>query len=444
MSMQELVLSVACVVLAAALVVALLASKRRHKIANSAHAQVVDRLRRDLQALHSQVRPEDQVQVAVAEAAKRLDALNDQIHNKSSELQAINAGIVLAEDRAELAAVAFVPRAFTYEDSLSYQDAIRSCEVNLAELIKMDKATKCTKSWEIDGSARQGELMIKNLRRLALRTFNADADAAIANVRWNNYNAMESRIRKSEDTIEKTLEKWGIIVSDDYRDLKLQELRLTYEQDELKKRIREEQLELREQQREEERVRREAEAAEREAAREEKKVQLALQKAREELAESHASDLSRHQERIRELEARVADAEQRRQRALSMAQQTKRGHVYIASNVGSFGPSILKIGMTRRLDPMDRIWELSDASVPFDFDVHGLIATNDAPALEAQLHERFAVHRVNLVNFRKEFFEVSISDLQAVVSDLGFDVRLTLAAEARELQESLAIRRGKQ
>jgi hypothetical protein len=475
MSVQEVILSAICIVLAAALTALVTAQRRGRKFADESRRQKVDRLQQEVQSLQKQLlsqgqdhaagadanqqqvdrlrqeilglqgklMSQGQILAAETESKQRLHLLDVQVSEKIAELELLKKELDLVDAAIELKDSAFVRREFTYEDPVSYQLAIESCEEQMAGLIKADLATKCLKSWEFDGSVKRGEAMIKKLRRLALRTFNADADAAIGNVRWNNYAAMESRIKKSEETIEKTLEQWGIIVSDDYRDLKIKELRLTYEQVELKKRIRDEQQALREQQREEERVRREAETAERDAAREEKRALLALQKAREELSESHVSDISRHQERIRELEAQVAEAEQKRQRALSMAEQTRRGHVYIASNIGSFGDSVLKIGMTRRLDPMDRIWELSDASVPFDFDVHGLIATEDAPALEAQLHERFAIHRVNLVNLRKEFFEVSITDLQKVVSELGFDVRLTLAAEAREVHESLAIRRSK-
>lgn len=414
--------NVLCVVSALACLILLVVTRRRSADAEAARELVVARLRRELQTERA--------------------AHGVELEKLKAELDELNAVVAKVEGPVVLLEAGFAARDFAFDDPDSYQLAIKKIEEELARLIKDDLATRCSIAWEIEGSEREGEVMIKKLRRLALRTFTADADAAIASVEWNNLAAMETRIRKSEEVVEKNLDKWGVTISDEYRDLKIKELKLTHEQAELKQRIREEQRDLREQQREEEKARREAEAAEREAAREEKQALVALERARQQLSEAHDSDLARHQDRIRELEARVADAEEKRQRALSMAEQTKRGHVYIASNVGSFGPSVLKIGMTRRLDPMDRIWELSDASVPFDFDVHGLIATDDAPALESMLHERFASRRINLVNLRKEFFEVSITDLQEVVGGLGFDVRLTLAAEAREHHQSLAIRRG--
>lgn len=126
---------------------------------------------------------------------------------------------------------------------------------------------------------------------------------------------------------------------------------------------------------------------------------------------------------------------------MSLAQQTRSGHVYVISNIGSFGTHVYKIGMTRRLDPMDRIWELSDASVPFDFDVHAIIYTDDAPGLESELHERFADRRINIVNERKEFFHVTIEEIAKVVRERCGDIELTLAAEAAEFLQSEAFRR---
>ena len=139
-----------------------------------------------------------------------------------------------------------------------------------------------------------------------------------------------------------------------------------------------------------------------------------------------------------ELELRLKDAEGN-QRSLSMAQQTKRGHVYIISNIGSFGQSVLKVGMTRRLDPMDRIWELGDASVPFDFDVHALIQSDNAPELESKLHNIMDELRINKINTRKEFFKLTISEVRKLVEDLGVNAEWTMASKALEYRETLAL-----
>jgi hypothetical protein len=124
------------------------------------------------------------------------------------------------------------------------------------------------------------------------------------------------------------------------------------------------------------------------------------------------------------------------ERAKSMAQMTKAGHVYIVSNIGSFGEGVYKIGVTRRIDPMGRIKELNSASVPFNFDVHGMIWSEDAPALEAALHAEFDHRRVNLINRRKEFFHLTISELDEAIQRRGLKMELTLMAEAHEFRKS--------
>lgn len=125
------------------------------------------------------------------------------------------------------------------------------------------------------------------------------------------------------------------------------------------------------------------------------------------------------QEKVTALEQKLQEALTMKERALSMAQQTRVGYVYVISNTRSFGEDIYKIGMTRRLEPMDRVRELSDASVPFAFDVHYMIYTDDAPKLEAQLHQRFADSRINADNYRKEFFRVSLTEITEVLNGIG-------------------------
>lgn len=136
----------------------------------------------------------------------------------------------------------------------------------------------------------------------------------------------------------------------------------------------------------------------------------------------------------------MADAHERKERAISQAQLTRSGHIYIVSNIGSFGEDIYKIGMTRRLEPIDRIKELSSAAVPFDFDVHAMVYTNDAPTLESTLHSRFNDRRVNRVNERKEFFRVSLEEIAEAVKECHCaDFELTLAAEARDYRQTMAM-----
>jgi vacuolar-type H+-ATPase subunit H len=196
--------------------------------------------------------------------------------------------------------------------------------------------------------------------------------------------------------------------------------------------------------REEEKAQREFERAQREAEKEEELLRKAMEKARREFEKAGDEQKSKYEEQLNQLALRLQEAEEKNKRALSMAQQTKTGHVYVISNVGSFGDDVFKVGLTRRLEPLDRIKELGDASVPFDFDVHALIHSEDAPALERELHKRFVRSQVNKVNPRKEFFRVALQDIRQVVDGMGLQAQWTMTAEAREFRETQAVERAMQ
>jgi hypothetical protein len=201
----------------------------------------------------------------------------------------------------------------------------------------------------------------------------------------------------------------------------------------------EEQRRIREQMREEEQAQRELERARTDAEREEKRYTDALRKATEEAERAVGDKQQRLLGQIEELQQRLSEAQANKERAIARAQMTRAGHVYIISNVGSFGEQVYKIGMTRRLDPMDRVRELGDASVPFQFDVHAIIYSDDAPTLENTLHREFHLRRVNRVNLRREFFRASIEEIAEAVHRHHGEIEFTLAAEAREYRKTLAL-----
>jgi hypothetical protein len=165
-----------------------------------------------------------------------------------------------------------------------------------------------------------------------------------------------------------------------------------------------------------------------------------LEKAKADAEKSTGAKLAELQGKISALADDLAIAREKSERAKSMAQQTKAGHIYVISNIGSFGEDVYKIGMTRRLEPDERVKELGDASVPFTFDVHAMIYSTDAPALENMLHKAFDAHRVNLVNNRKEFFHASLEHIEKVVKEANSNIEFYLTAEARDYRESVAIR----
>lgn len=195
---------------------------------------------------------------------------------------------------------------------------------------------------------------------------------------------------------------------------------------------REEQARIKAQIREEQARQREIDRALAQMERERDAVRVALEKA---LADAQG----RHTEEVARLQARLADAEAARARTIAQAQLTKAGHIYVISNIGSFGERVYKIGMTRRLEPRDRIDELSDASVPFPFDVHMMISCDDAPALENALHKHFSRYRINRVNLRKEFFRVDLEEVRKFVEQHHGEVRYTADAEALEYRQSISV-----
>ena len=295
-----------------------------------------------------------------------------------------------------------------------------------------------------EGGAAECDYVETNRRDTAVRfatdAFNGRVDAILTKVGEENFGTLRQKILDAFNLVNLYGAAFrNVRIRQTYLDSRLSELKWACSAYELKLREREEQRRLREQIREEERARREYEKALKESQREEEVIKQALEKARKEAEAAGAQEREKYAKRMADLEARLAEAEAKNQRALSMAQQTRKGNVYIISNVGSFGDGVFKIGMTRRLEPMERIWELGDASVPFDFDVHAIIPSDDAPALEGELHDAFEDLRINHVNLRKEFFRVPLERVRKIVADRGISATFTMAAEAQEYRESQAI-----
>jgi len=261
-----------------------------------------------------------------------------------------------------------------------------------------------------------------------MRAFNNECEAAIANTRWNNVVAMEKRILNAAKQIDNANTSMNLMIHEDYVALKLDELHLTHEFREHLKVEKEERAERARAEREERKLLADAEAAERE----ERKFAELLSSAREQAGVDGS--------RIAELEAKLAAAQAESKRARAMAQMTRSGYVYIISNIGSFGDDVVKIGLTRRLDPDDRVRELGDASVPFAFDTHAMIYSDDAPALEAALHKQFSDRRINASNLRKEFFRVTLDEIEGAVRTLAPDASFFKDREAQEWHETLALR----
>src|SRR6266566_615023 len=198
---------------------------------------------------------------------------------------------------------------------------------------------------------------------------------------------------------------------------------------------------LGEQIREEEKAQEELERAREEAERQEADYEKALAKAREEALKATGAQLQELTEQVKSFEAKLDEARKKKERAISRAQLTKSGFVYVISNIGSFGERVFKIGMTRRMEPMDRIHELGDASVPFPFDLHVMLYSDNAPELENALHKLVQDRTINLVNLRREFYrDVDLDEIETFVKQRGLSAQFIRMAEAREYRQSVAIR----
>ena len=295
-----------------------------------------------------------------------------------------------------------------------------------------------------DGTAATCDYVEANRRETAVRfvvdAFNGKVDGILTLMRNDNHGTLEQKIRDAFNIVNVNGEAFrSARILHPYLDSRLEELRWGAVALELRRKEREEQRQLQEKIREEEKARKEYERAMQEAAREEAAIKKAMEQARSEVEQASEEEKLKYEQKLAELGQRLTEAEAKNQRAISMAQQTRSGNVYIISNVGSFGEDVVKIGMTRRLEPLDRIKELSDASVPFEFDIHAMIRSDDAPGLERLLHMQFENSRINKVNYRKEFFQVPIHSLREFVAQRGLEATFTMTAEAREYRESLAL-----
>lgn len=378
--------------------------------------------------------------LSIEEEAERLQQSADKTRVETVELRKTYAEkreilkkleqqVAVYDERLSFAELGVYEPHFDFGDSEIFKESITKCRLRQKDMISQKSAAVDPGNMTLDGSLAKGRTMMNRQIRLTMRAFNNECEAAIANARWNNVNAMEKRILNSAKQINNANASVDLSISEVYVSLKLDELHLTHEYRERLKIEKDERAELARAEREEKKLLAEAEAAERE----ERKYSALLEKARKEAGTD--------EKRISELEAALAEAQRTGERARAMAEMTKSGYVYIISNIGSFGEDVVKIGLTRRLEPDDRVRELGDASVPFTFDTHAMIYSEEAPALESALHNEFSERRVNAANMRKEFFRVTLDEVEQAVKRLAPDANFFTDREAQDWHETLQRRK---
>ncbi|MDG5473117.1 DUF4041 domain-containing protein [Jeotgalibacillus sp. ET6] len=367
-------------------------------------------------------------------------SLNDLISSRqqvSENVDSLKSQIVDLEEDILMQSFGFYQPKYGFETSELYQNALLELRNEQKKLVKEKRATNHSTDWTISNDKKKGKEFILDTVKLVLRAFNNECDNVISKVKFNNVEASEKRIVKIFTEINKLTDMQHVSITSDYLNLKLKELNLKYEFEQKKLEEKEEQAAIREQMREEAKALKELEKAKEKVEKEEKHFTLALEKAQLQLAESNPGEQDKLLEKIKELENQLTLTQKNKEDVLFRTQNTRAGYVYIISNIGSFGENVYKIGMTRRLEPLDRVKELGDASVPFLFDVHAMIFSDDAPMLENTLHRTFTHRRVNRINERKEFFNVSLAEIEAVVKDNhNKTIQFTKLATAEEYRQS--------
>ena len=356
-----------------------------------------------------------------AALSAELFALNKRVRDTRAEL-------VETDERALLQEVGYYQFSHPLDDAVAYRERLDALRGRIKAAIRDKVAVRSQPGWTVNGSAKEGAALVRDFGTLMLRTYNVEADNCVRTVRPHTLAAGVKRLDRTRDAILKLGASMGVTIDDRYHELRVQELRLTtdylakvaQEKEDTRverERLREDAKALAELQREEARL-----------LKERSHYETALARL---LEGDDVEAQERIRQQIREIDSGLTGVREREA-------NTRAGFVYVISNPGAFGEMVVKIGMTRRLDPMDRVRELGNASVPFRFDVHALIFSSDALGLEAALHRVFDAQRVNRVNLRREFFAVSPAAVRDVLLELGRDYLLEFkdTAEALEWRQS--------
>lgn len=403
-----------------------------------------------LQALNRTIGAMDalEVQNLIEQEQGKLAAVRQDIQRAEREVTALaqrsgdlQGQILVWEETLLLESFALYEPKFKLNASHEYKSRLDNVRERQKTMIKSGEAATGNMAWTVNGSQTQGRKLVTDMIKLVIRSFNNEADYCVDNVKFDNIELGEKRILKSFEACNRLGKIMDVEISGKYLGLKIDELHLAHEFQIKKREEKEEAKRAREELREQQKLEQEIRAAREKIAKERKHFATAMRdlQARLEKAESE-EERAPLLAKLAEVEAGRAELESEEKLIDYREQNAKAGYVYVISNVGAFGEGVYKIGMTRRLEPMDRVDELGDASVPFWFDVHAMVFSDNAPALEAKLHERFAAGRLNKVNGRKEFFRTDIAEIESVIRE-NYDaaVEVTHEAPAEQYRESLRL-----
>ena len=327
-------------------------------------------------------------------------AYNDEINELNSNIKDLKKDIITFSDEILVQDFGLYEPRYSFINADAYKAELTNIRNKQKAMIKDGSAVSGSIDWQVNGSAAQGRKMIKDMQKLLLRAFNSECDEIINKVKYNNYDTSVKKMERSFNAIAKLGITMSISITSNYYDLKIQELQLALEYQIQKQREKEEKAELRAQQREEARLQKELKEQRKNIDKERKHYEQALSNINKQISSSSDENIEELNKKKEEIIQSLSDIDTKIKDIDYREANQKAGYVYIISNIGSFGEGIYKIGMTRRLNPQERVDELGDASVPFKFDVHAMIFSEDAPALEAKLHRAFEDRKLNLVNQR--------------------------------------------
>ncbi|MEB4861018.1 DUF4041 domain-containing protein [Priestia megaterium] len=334
---------------------------------------------------------------------------------------------------------------YDLENSEEYKEMLYKVRQTQKEAVKYDQATDYSVTWRLDDNLRKGEAMNRRNIKMTIRSFNNECDAIIHKVKFNNIEVAEKKIRTAREQLNKLNEYNSIVITDYYLDLKLEELYLVYEYAIKVQEEKEEQKRLKELIREERRAQEELNQRLKIIEKDEQHFLNALSNYQRQLENTTEGYNYNLEKEIAKLQEQLRELQKEKEKLDYRIHHARAGYVYIISNIGSFGEDVYKIGMTRRLEPLDRVKELGDASVPFTFDIHAMIFSRDAPLLERSLHNAFQDKRVNKINNRKEFFHVTLEEIKEIVYKNHNDaVEFVKIAEAREYRETQMIEKDEE
>lgn len=370
--------------------------------------------------------------------AKDILKLDDELKKRQSELKALQKEVIVLNDDLDLQEYGFFERKYKFSDSTKYKEELETLRKRQKQLVKDKKAGVIVRPILLDNSKSKGRAMQNQLIKAMIRGFNGEVDAHLVKVTATNLSKKVDAVVKSFNQLNKMYSRNLVCLSNDYLELKISELQLAVEYELQKLEEKELLREQRAKEREDKKLQAELAAKRKQIEKDRKhfkqmldNVEELLKTANEEEKEKLNLQLAEYQDKLSELDELEEDIDYREGHATA-------GYVYIISNIGAFGEDVYKIGVTRRLDPMERIRELGSASVPFQFDVHALIFSEEAFSLEKELHNRFEKNKINKVNGRKEYFKVPFSDIKAVLEEhKELAIELTEKAEAFEYRQSL-------